>query len=99
MAQEVEHFEPSEDEVASARKARGTGPVEIPIEAGAFGPGLIDELKELFERFPGESEVILRMTTRDGSRKLRFGDGYRVKPSAALTAELDALLGTSARAA
>ncbi len=39
------------------------------------------------------------METREGTRRLRFGDDYRVQPSAALRAELDALLGSSARAA
>ena len=42
---------------------------------------------------------MLEMETREGTRRLRFGDGYRVKPSAALDAELDALLGSGARAA
>jgi hypothetical protein len=42
---------------------------------------------------------MLEMQTREGKRRLRFGDGYRVQPSAALRAELDALLGLGARAA
>jgi DNA polymerase-3 subunit alpha len=69
------------------------------IDARAFGAGLVDDLKSIFENFPGEAEVMLEMETRDGARRLRFGDGYRVQPSHALRAELDALLGIGARAA
>ena len=53
----------------------------------------------MFESFPGESEVELEMRTREGRRRLRFGDGYRVRQSAALQAELSALVGAGAQAA
>jgi DNA polymerase III subunit alpha len=99
VAQEVELFEPTEDEVAKARRARGSEPLEIPIDAGAFATTLIDDLKTVLENFPGEAEVILKMQTREGPRKLRFGQGYRVRRSAALDAELHALLGSPAQAA
>ena len=100
IAQEVERFEPSADEVAQARQARVTGPILLPpIEAADFDASLIDELKAVFAAFPGETEVILKMQTREGARQLRFGDAYRVRESAALHAELDALLGTGAQAA
>ena len=99
VAQELERFEPTEDEVARARQARAPKPIVLRIHAGEFGPALVDELKAVFEHFPGESEVTLEMETREGTRRLRFGDGYRVRPSAALRAELDALLGSGARAA
>jgi len=99
VAQEIEHFEPTEDEVAKARAARDTGPLRINIDASAFGASLIEELKGILENFPGDSEVILVMTTREGTRELRFGRGYCVRRSAGLDAELDALLGTTARAA
>ena len=39
------------------------------------------------------------MQTREGTRRLRFGAGYRVTPSPALRAELDQLLGPAAIAA
>jgi DNA polymerase III subunit alpha, C-terminal domain len=60
---------------------------------------LIEELKAIFHHNPGDAEVELEMETRDGARRLRFGSDYRVRPSAALDAELDALLGAGARAA
>jgi DNA polymerase-3 subunit alpha len=99
VAHEVTSFEPSEDEVSRARVARSTEPIVLRIDAAAFGASLVDELKAVFANFPGEAEVMLEMQTRDGLRRLRFGDGYRVQPSAALRAELDALLGLGARAA
>ena len=99
VAHEVEHFEPSDDEVTQARTARVPEPVVVRIDAAEFGPGIVDELKIVFENFPGRAEVMLEMETREGMRRLKFGDGYRVQPSAALNAELDAVLGLGARAA
>ncbi len=99
LVQELEVFRPSEDEVAKARATRDLGPVLLKIDAARFGASLIEELKAIFEHFPGDIEVLLEMETRQGSRRLRFGSDYRVRPSAALDAELDALLGAGSRAA
>jgi DNA polymerase-3 subunit alpha len=99
VAQEVEQFTPTEDEVATARAARDTGPLRLNIDASAFGVSLIEELKGILGHFPGDSEVLLVMKTREGTRELRFGREYRVRRSAGLDAELDALLGGAARAA
>jgi DNA polymerase-3 subunit alpha len=99
VAQEVELFQPTEDEVAKARAARDTGPLRIGIDASEFGASLIEELKGILGNFPGDSEVILVMKTREGSRELRFGREYCVRRSAGLAAELDALFGATARAA
>jgi DNA polymerase-3 subunit alpha len=99
VAQELEEFKPTEDEVAKARAAREMEPVIRRVDAAQFGASLVEELKAIFEHFPGESEVILEMQTREGLRRLRFGSEYRVHPSAGLHAELDALLGGAAQAA
>jgi DNA polymerase-3 subunit alpha len=101
VVHEAEQFDPGEDELAAARaKSRANaGPLVLRIDAAEFGAGLIDELKALFESFPGDNEVLLEMRTREGTRKLRFGDGYRVAPSPALRAEIDQLLGPAAIAA
>jgi len=99
VAHEVERFEPTADELTGARAARKLEPVLLRINAAEFGAGLVDELKLIFANFPGQAEVMLEMETREGSRRLRFGDGYRVQPSAAFHAEVDALLGLGARAA
>src|SRR4051794_16999639 len=101
VAQEVELFEPTEDEVAKARAARerDSGPLKLRIDASAFGVSVVEELKTILGQFPGSSEVMLVMETRQGTRELRFGRDYRVRRSAALDAELAALLGTASRAA
>jgi DNA polymerase III subunit alpha len=99
LVQEIEVFQPTEDEVARARAARDPGPVLLKVNAAQFGASLIEELKTIFEHFPGDAEVLLEMETRQGLRRLRFGSDYRVRPSAALDAEIDTLLGTAARAA
>jgi DNA polymerase-3 subunit alpha len=101
VVHEAELFEPGESELAAARaKAKlASGPLVLRINAGEHGAGLIDDLKRLFESFPGKNEVQLEMTTREGVRKMRFGDGYRVTPSSALRAEIDQLLGPAAIAA
>ena len=99
---ESEAFEPGEDEVAAARakaKARDPDRIVLKVRAAEFGPRLVEELKSLFESFPGRCEVQLEMETREGTRRLRFGDEYCVTPSAALRAELDQLLGPRALAA
>ena len=99
MVQELETFEPTDDELARARAARAPGPLVLRINAADFGVSLVDELKSVFESFPGDSEVQLEMETREGKRRLKFGHGYRVAQSAALDAELDLVLGSGARAA
>src|SRR5436190_14424637 len=99
LVQEIEVFQPSEDEVAKARAARDPGPVLLKVDAAQFGATLIEELKTIFEHFPGNAEVLLEMETRQCLRRLRFGHDYRVRPSAALDAEIDALLGSGSRAA
>jgi DNA polymerase-3 subunit alpha len=99
LVQELERFEPTEDELARARTARAPSALEVEIDASELGVSLVEELKGLFEAFPGDSEVVLKMQTRDGLRRLKFGSAYRVSQSAALRAELDAILGSSARAA
>jgi DNA polymerase-3 subunit alpha len=101
VAQEVELFQPSEDEVAKARavRERDNGPLRLHIDAAVFGVTVIEELKTILGHFPGDSEVLLVMKTRQGLRELQFGREYRVRRSAGLDAEIDALLGTAARAA
>jgi len=103
VVQEAEAFEPDADELAAARAkaAAKRDPAEflLRVEAAECAPGLIEELKTLFEGFPGQSEVLIEMQTREGPRRLRFGPDYRVSPSAALRAQLHELLGPRAIAA
>ena len=102
VVSEAEPFEPGEDELASARaRARSREPerIVLRVSAAEFGAGLVEELKSVFQAFPGECEVQLEMETREGTRRLRFGHEYCVKPSQALRAELDQLLGPRSLAA
>ena len=97
MVQEAERFEPDADEVAAARAKAAVrnvdrGPIKLELDAAQFGLGIIDELKTVFRNFPGETEVMLVMSTREGVHRLKFGKDYRVQPSAGLKAELDELL-------
>jgi DNA polymerase-3 subunit alpha len=99
---EAEPFEPGEDELAAAReKARARDPERIVLRVNAadFGPQLLEDLKSVFDAFPGKCEVLLEMSTREGTRRLRFGSDYSVAPTPALRAELDQLLGPKALAA
>jgi DNA polymerase III subunit alpha len=100
VVQEAERFEPP----AGAVIATGVRPGDsdrllLRVDAARFRPTLVSELKALFETFPGETEVLVEMHTREGTRRLRFGEGYRVARSSGLEAELDSLLGPDALAA
>jgi DNA polymerase III subunit alpha len=103
VVQEARPFEPDADELALARerakKRLAPECIVLRIDASRFGAELVEELKGLFEAYPGRTEVTLEMTTREGVRRLRFGDGFRVDPDHGLRAELDQLLGPKALAA
>jgi DNA polymerase-3 subunit alpha len=103
IVQEAEAFEPSVAELDAVRASAGPatliGPLTLRIDAAEFRPDLVEQMKAVFENFRGETEVLLEMETREGVRRLRFGDGYRVEPSHGLRAELHSLLGPDALAA
>ncbi len=103
VVQDAEPFEPDEDELAQARaeaaRRAGREPLVLRVDAARWHAELIDELKHLFESHPGNAEVLLEMITRQGLRKLRFGEEYRVDVTPGLRAELDHLLGPKALAA
>jgi DNA polymerase-3 subunit alpha len=84
---------------ATAIASRGDEPLILRINAGDFAPNLLDDLKSVFDHFPGETEVLLEMQTREGTRRLRFGSDYKIRLSGALRAELDGLLGPGVMAA
>jgi DNA polymerase-3 subunit alpha len=101
VVQDAERFAPSDAEIekASARAARIAGaaapaPVRLRVDAARLHPTVIDELRDLFERYPGEAEFVLEMHTRAGLRCLRFGSGFKVAGrDAGLQSELRNLLG------
>jgi hypothetical protein len=103
VVQEAERFEPDAEEIARASTAAAapTEPLRLTIDAASLRrPGMFDQLKEVFEHHKGEADVHLAI--RDASGKpteVRLGDGYRVRPSSGLRAELDQVLGADALAA
>ncbi len=56
---------------------------------------MLDELKDLLSGFPGESDVVIELSTTVGHRRLKLGPSFRVTHSAGLHAELDSLLGSA----
>jgi DNA polymerase-3 subunit alpha len=103
VVQEAQRFEPDEAEIAAAPKkvtALPSGPLQVSIELAKLKtPGLMDDLKSLFEDHKGDAHVHLVMQTSDGERKLKIGENFRVQVSPHLRYELNQLLGPDAIAA
>ncbi|HET9738420.1 MAG TPA: DNA polymerase III subunit alpha [Solirubrobacteraceae bacterium] len=101
IVQDAERFDPSDAEIEKAKEqvARLAAtmvpePVRRRVNAARLPAAVIDDLRDLFARYPGDAEFVLEVDTRTGIRCLRFGDGYKVAGrNAALTAELDRVLG------
>jgi DNA polymerase-3 subunit alpha len=99
VVQDVEPFEPSEAEIEKAKEvvaaeAAPPEPLSRRVDAARLQAAVIDDLRDLFERYPGDAEFVLEMHTRTGVRRLRFGNGYRIAArDAGLKSELDRLLG------
>jgi DNA polymerase III subunit alpha len=101
VAQAVDPYRPSADEVAQAREAAARTPVVpvpllVSLDAARLPASIIDELKHVFGNHAGESEVVLDIRTSAGPRTLRLGEGYRVAPTSSLRAELEHILGPAA---
>jgi DNA polymerase-3 subunit alpha len=101
VVQTVEPFRPTPDEVEAAREAaarapQGPMPLHVRLDAKALPATIIDELKHVFGNHAGESDVVLDIETSGGSRTLRLGEDYRVKPTPSLRAELEHMLGPAA---
>ncbi len=98
IAQQIERFEPSREEVleaaaAAAKAAEPPRPLRLRVDATLLPATALAELKELLQGFPGESEVMIELSTSSGARRLKLGPEFRVSPGAGLHAELDSLLG------
>jgi DNA polymerase-3 subunit alpha len=98
VAQAVELFQPSEDEVRLAEEQAAKvivapSALKLCLDAAALSAGIFTELKELFAGFPGDCDVVIELTTSIGNRRLRLGPKFRVERCAGLHAELDHLLG------
>jgi DNA polymerase-3 subunit alpha len=103
IVQDVDRFDPSDAEIEKAKEkaaklaaAAEPEPVCLRVDAACLQATVIDELRDLFERYPGEAEFVLEMDTRAGLRRLKFGPDYKIAGrNGALKAELDRLLGAA----
>ena len=94
VAQEVEPFEPSAEEVerAAAEAAVVAEPVRLTLHVSPGVPeGFLEELKDVVGHFPGRQELLLAV----GARRLLLGDGYRVSGDSACRAALGELQGAA----
>jgi DNA polymerase-3 subunit alpha len=101
VAQAVEPFRPTPEEVEAAREAAalepvGPQPLTVTLDAARLPASIIDELKHVLGNHTGEAEVVLDIRTSVGARTLRLGEGFRVSPTPSLRAELEHILGPAA---
>jgi DNA polymerase-3 subunit alpha len=95
VAQTVEVFAPTEQEIESARAqaaatpAAPSGPVHLRVAAAELPPSAIDDLKQAIVDSPGPADVLLDIDTSEGTRRLRLGKEYRVRHTPTLLAELE----------
>ena len=94
VAQDVEVFEPSPDEVerAVAQAAVGAVPRRLTLHVAPEVPdSFIEELREVVTTCPGEQELLLRV----GARSLLLGPDFKVSGDGACRSLLDSLPGAS----
>ena len=98
IAQDVEAFEPTPEEVVAAETLAAVKPVHrrVTIDVDPGVPdSFLDELRDICRNNPGDHELLLVV----GRRSLLLGESYRVAASGACFAELEQLPGTARRAA
>jgi DNA polymerase-3 subunit alpha len=99
VAQQIEPFRPSAEEVSEAEEQEAKQAAATPsalrlrLDATALAASVLGELKDVLADFPGDSEVVIDLSTSIGDRRLKLGPDFRVAHSASLHAELDRLLG------
>ncbi|HEY5528211.1 MAG TPA: DNA polymerase III subunit alpha [Thermoleophilia bacterium] len=74
----------------------GLEPLALVVDGETQPSSIIEDLKHILSRFPGQCFVDMYVGTPSGARRLRFGEGFRVDPQASLFAELKELLGEAA---
>ncbi|HEX3734829.1 MAG TPA: DNA polymerase III subunit alpha [Solirubrobacterales bacterium] len=100
VVQEAQRFEPDAEEIARGSKVTTlpSGPLKLMIDPLKLNiPGLVDELKAVFEHHKGEADVHLVM--QGSERVVCLGSEYRVRPSSGLRNEIGQVLGPDALAA
>jgi DNA polymerase-3 subunit alpha len=69
------------------------GPVVISMPAVRVTPPVVEQLKDVLSTHPGVSEVHLKLQSAGRTMVMKLDEHLRVNPSAALMADLKALLG------
>jgi DNA polymerase-3 subunit alpha len=94
VIQQVERFEPTPEELMTARAAaKPAEPLRLLLDASALPSTALEDLKDVLSGFRGDADVVIELSTSVGRRRLRLGQEYRVARSVALHAELESLLG------
>ena len=106
IVQDVDAFTPTDAECEKAREQAAKVAAARPsamsrrVHAAQLPATVVEDLRELLERYQGDTEFVLEMHTRTGLRRLKFGPSFKVKArDAGFQAELNALLGEAAVAA
>ena len=82
VVQDVEGFEPSQEEIEEARELAANAPPPVRRRLtltvdGTFPASFLEDLRELVSHHPGDHELELRV----GPRRLVLGEEFRVSPS------------------
>jgi DNA polymerase-3 subunit alpha len=94
VAQEVELFEPTREQVLEAAQAELVAPVARKLTlhvAPGVPDSFLEELKEIVGHHPGEHELLLAV----GPRRLLLGPDFKVSADSACQAELGGLHGAA----
>jgi DNA polymerase-3 subunit alpha len=93
VAQEVEPFEPTPEEIEQAAAAPTAEPSRrLTLQVAPGVPdSFLEDLRDIVRSFPGEYELMLAV----GPRRLLLGPDYRVSADSACRAELGALHGAA----
>jgi DNA polymerase III subunit alpha len=83
-------------EVAPFEATPERNELRLKVDARRAPAGLIRELAELVQRYPGEAAVVVALETSTGPQTYALGPAYRVRPAPDLYAEVKALLGEAA---
>ncbi len=99
VAQDVQPFAPSEEEIEAAaemavvQEVRRASHMTLQIQLGQFTRTGLDDLRDLLQDHAGEAGVVVELVdNHDASsvvRRLQLGDAYRVRRSPALAIALE----------
>ncbi len=65
--------------------------VQLSLDQDDFDPGILNEMRDLFQSYPGRAPVIVSMMTDDGIRKLKLG--HQVDPAAEFISRMEGFVG------